>query len=86
MNFDIAMRIVQLRNEAVAQKVAEISTSAARQLIVLTIDSYFVVKYDEVQDFVSQDLKLIAKAMLDNYDTTSEILVLNNKDLLRVTK
>jgi len=44
------------------------------------------VKYDEVQDFVSQDLKLIAKAMLDNYDTTSEILVLNNKDLLRVTK
>ena len=85
MNLDLALALVARRNEALAPKLLQLKLSPIRQMLVLTIDSYYIVSYEDVLNEITVGSKASAQAMLDYYDVNTEVFIKNNNDLCRIT-
>jgi hypothetical protein len=85
MNLDLALALVARRNEAMAPKLSQLKLSPIRRMLVLTIDSYYVVNYEDVLNEITVGSKDSAEIMLDCYDVNTEVFVKNNNDLHRIT-
>lgn len=84
MALDLALSLYELRSSSIRNGSKNIPLSDTRQLIVLTIDSYFTIPEDEVLDFVPANCRNTASIMLKYYDPKTEIFVMRNNDLSRL--